>query len=171
MQVLNALQMKSGKKAEYNRMGSITQPLQFLSKKDKNQEWTAWNIDWLEWNGLKQIRRNARRLMKNYKLAKGVIDRGDYMVEEENEMRDLVDTLMKEDPTVLELKFYPIIPNVINVLTAEFAKRNTKITFQAKDEYSYKQNKRCWPSCLNKVWILRIPRFNNKWSNKCLLRI
>jgi hypothetical protein len=139
MQVLNALQMKSGKKAEYNRMGSITQPLQFLPKKEKDQEWTAWNLDWLEWNGLKQIRRNARRLMKNYKLAKGVIDRGDYMVEEQNEMRDLVDTLMKEDPTVLELKFYPIIPNVINVLTAEFAKRNTKITFQAKDEYSYNE--------------------------------
>ena len=131
--------MKSGKKAEYNRMGSITQPLQFLSKKDKNPEWTAWNMDWLEWNGLKQIRRNARRLMKNYKLAKGVIDRGDYMVEESNEMRDLVDTLTKEDPTVLELKFYPIVPNVINVLTAEFAKRNTKITFQAKDEYSYNE--------------------------------
>ena len=131
--------MKSGKKAEYNRMGSITQPLQFLPKKDKDQEWAAWNLDWLEWNGLKQIRRNARRLMKNYKLAKGVIDRTDYMVEDDNEMRDLVDTLMKEDPTVLELKFYPIIPNVINVLTSEFAKRNTKITFQAKDEYSYNE--------------------------------
>jgi hypothetical protein len=139
MQVLNALQMKSGKKAEYNRMGSITQPLQFLPKKDKDQEWAAWNLDWLEWNGLKQIRRNARRLMKNYKLAKGVIDRTDYMVEEDNEMRDLVDTLMKEDPTVLELKFYPIIPNVINVLTSEFAKRNSKITFQATDEYSYNE--------------------------------
>ncbi len=131
--------MKSGKKAEYNRMGSITQPLQFLPKKDKDQEWAAWNLDWLEWNGLKQIRRNARRLMKNYKLAKGVIDRTDYMVEEDNEMRDLVDTLMKEDPTVLELKFYPIIPNVINVLTSEFAKRNSKITFQATDEYSYNE--------------------------------
>jgi hypothetical protein len=128
MEVLNALQLKSGKKAEYNRMGSITQPLQFLPRIEKNPEWTAWNMDWLEWNGLKQIRRNARRLMKNYKLAKGVIDRTDYMVEEDNEMRDLVDTLMKEDPTALELKFYPIIPNVINVLTAEFAKRNTKIT-------------------------------------------
>jgi len=139
MQVLNAMQLKSGKKAEYNRMGSITQPLQFLPKKEKNQEWTAWNMDWLEWNGLKQIRRNARRLMKNYKLAKGVIDRGDYMIEESNEMQDLVDTLTKEDPTVLELKFYPIIPNVMNVLTAEFAKRNTKITFHAKDEYSYNE--------------------------------
>ena len=139
MQVLNALQMKSGKKAEYNRMGSITQPLQFLPKKEKDAEWTAWNLDWLEWNGLKQIRRNARRLMKNYKLAKGVIDKTDYIMEDDNEMRDLVDTLMKEDVSALELKFYPIIPNVVNVLTSEFAKRNTKITFQAKDEYSYNE--------------------------------
>ena len=139
MQVLNAMQLKSGKKAEYNRMGSITQPLQFLPRKEKDPEWTAWNLDWLEWNGLKQLRRNARRLMKNYKLAKGVIDRADYIVENDNEMRELVDTLTKEDPSILELKFYPIIPNIINVLTAEFAKRNTKITFQGVDEYSYNE--------------------------------
>jgi len=139
MQVLNAMQMKSGKKAEYNRMGSITQPLQFLPKSEKDAEWAAWNLDWLEWNGLKQIRRNARRLMKNYKLAKGVIDKTDYLVEDDNEMRDIVDTLAKEDVSALELKFYPIIPNVINVLTAEFAKRNTKITFKAVDEFSYNE--------------------------------
>jgi hypothetical protein len=139
MQVLNAMQMKSGKKAEYNRMGSITQPLQFLPKKDKTPEWTAWNLDWLEWNGLKQIRRNARRLMKNYKLAKGTIDRTDYLVEESNDMRDIVDTLGQEDVSALELKFYPIIPNVVNVLVAEFAKRNTKITFRGVDEYSHNE--------------------------------
>lgn len=139
MQVLNALQMKSGKKAEYNRMGSITQPLQFLPKKEKDAEWSSWNLDWLEWNGLKQLRRNARRLMKNYKLAKGVLDKTDYIIEDDNEMRDLVDTLTKEDPSVLELKFYPIIPNVINVLTAEFAKRNSKISFRGVDEYSYNE--------------------------------
>ena len=139
MQVLNALQMKSGKKAEYNRMGSITQPLQFLPKKEKDAEWTAWNLDWLEWNGLKQIRRNARRLMKNYKLAKGTIDKTDYVVEADNEMRDIVDTLGQEDVSALELKFYPIIPNVVNVMVAEFAKRNTKITFRGVDEYSYNE--------------------------------
>lgn len=139
MQVLNAMQMKSGKKAEYNRMGSITQPLQFLPKKDKTPEWTAWNLDWLEWNGLKQIRRNARRLMKNYKLAKGTIDRTDYLVEDSNDMRDIVDTLAQEDVSALELKFYPIIPNVVNVLVAEFAKRNTKITFRGVDEYSHNE--------------------------------
>jgi hypothetical protein len=139
MQIYNALDLKKGAKANHNRMGSITQPLQFLSKKDKDDEWAAWNLDWLEWNGLKQIRRNARRLMKNYKLAKGIIDKTDYIVEEDNEMRDIVEVLTKEDQSALELKFYPIIPNVINVLVAEFAKRSTKLTYRAVDDFSYNE--------------------------------
>ena len=137
MQVFNAMQLKKGAKASHNRMGSITQPLQFVPKSEKDEEWAAWNLDWLEWNGLKQIRRNARRLMKNYKLAKGIIDKSDYIVEENNEMKDIVDVLTKEDWSALELKFYPIIPNVINVLVAEFAKRTTKLSYRAIDEFSY----------------------------------
>ena len=139
MQVYNALQLKKGAKVDQNRMGSVTQPLQFLSKKDKDEEWAAWNLDWLEWNGLKQIRRNARRLMKNYKLAKGIIDRTDYIIEENNEYKDIVELLTREEATALELKFYPIIPNVINVLVAEFAKRSTKLTYRAVDEFSYNE--------------------------------
>jgi len=139
MQIYNALQAKKGAKTEQNRLGSITQPLQFLPKKDKTEEWAAWNLDWLEWQGLKQIRRNARRLMKNYKLAKGVIDRSDYIVEEDNEYKDIVELLTKEDVSALELKFYPIIPNVINVLVAEFAKRSTKLTYRAIDDFSYNE--------------------------------
>ena len=139
MQVYNALQLKKGAKTEQNRLGSITQPLQFLPKKDKTEEWAAWNLDWLEWQGLKQIRRNARRLMKNYKLAKGIIDRTDYIIEEDNEYRDVVEILTKEDVSALELKFYPIIPNVVNVLVAEFAKRSTRLTYRAVDDFSYNE--------------------------------
>ena len=139
MQVYNALQLKKGAKAKQERMGTLTQPLQFLPKKSKTQEWAAWNLDWLEWNGLKQVRRNARRLMKNYKLAKGQIDRTDYIVEEDNEMVDIIDNLLTEDMSALELRFYPIIPNVVNVLTAEFAKRSTKLTYRAVDEFSYNE--------------------------------
>lgn len=139
MQIYNALQLKKGAKADYNRLGSVTQPLQFIPDKEKTDEWAAWNVDWLEWNGIKQLRRNARRLMKNYKLAKGIIDKTDYIVSENNEMSDLVETLTQEDYSALELKFYPIIPNVINVLVSEFAKRNTKISFKAIDEYSYNE--------------------------------
>ena len=139
MQVYNAMQLKAGAKVKHNRMGSITQPLQFIPKSEKDQEWAAWNLDWLEWNGLKQIRLNARRFMKNYKLAKGIIDKSDYIIEEDNEYRDIVELLTKEDNSALELKFYPIIPNVINVLVAEFAKRTTKLTYRSVDEFSYNE--------------------------------
>jgi hypothetical protein len=139
MQIINALQAKNGAKTEHNRIGSITQPLQFLTKAEKDAQWAAWNLDWVEWQGLKQIRRNARRLMKNYKLAKGIIDKSDYIVEEDNDYRDIVEILTKEDQSALELKFYPIIPNVINVLVAEFAKRSTKLTYRAVDEFSYNE--------------------------------
>jgi hypothetical protein len=139
MQVYNAMQIKKGAKVDHNRLGSVTQPLQFIPKKDKDDQWAAWNLDWLEWQGLKQIRRNARRLMKNYKLAKGIIDRTDYIVEEDNEYRDIIELLTKEDSSALELKFYPIIPNVINVLVAEFAKRSTKLSYRAVDDISYNE--------------------------------
>ena len=139
MQVYNALDLKAGKKTQYNKMGTLTQPIQFLPKSEKDGEWGAWNMDWLEWQGIKQIRRNSRRLLKNYKLAKGIIDRNDYIIEDDNEYADLIETLTKEDASALELKFYPIIPNVINVLTGEFAKRNSRLMFRAVDDISYNE--------------------------------
>jgi len=139
MQVLNALQLKNGAKAEYNKMGSLMQPVQFLPEKEKDEEWAAWNIDWIENQGVKQLRRNSRRLLKNYKLAKGIIDKTDYIVEDDNDYGDLVDLLTKEDTTALEIKFYPIIPNIINVLVGEFAKKYARVTFRAVDDTSYNE--------------------------------
>jgi len=139
MQIYNALDLKAGKKVDYHKMGVLTQPIQFLPEKDKDEQWRAWNLDWLEFQGMKQLRRNARRLLKNYKLAKGIIDRTDYIVEENNEMADLIDVLTKEDASALELKFYPIIPNVVNVLTNEFSKRSSRIMFKAVDDTSYNE--------------------------------
>ena len=139
MEVLNAMDLKAGKLAKTNRVGTLTQPLQFLPKEEKNEEWTGWNMDWYEWQGLKQLRRNARRLLKNYKLGKGIIDKSDYIVEEDNNYTELIEVLGREDDTALELKFYPIIPNVINVLCNEFSKRSTKISFRTVDEYSYNE--------------------------------
>lgn len=139
MQIYNALQLKKGAKVEYNKMGTLVQPFQFVSEKEKDDQWRAWNLDWLEFQGMRQLRRNARRLMKNYKLARGIIDRQDYIIEEDNEMADLIDVLTKEDASALELKFYPIIPNVINVLTNEFSKRSSKIVFRAVDDTSYNE--------------------------------
>ncbi len=140
MKVFNALQLKNGAKGEgYPTSSSLTQPIQFLPSKKKDDDWYAWNIDWLELQGIEFLRHNARKLLKNYKLAKGIIDKTDYIVEEDNDYKDLMDVLTKEDSSALELKFYPIIPNVVNVLTGEFSNRYSKVQFRAVDDTSYNE--------------------------------
>ena len=137
--VINAMQAKAGVKADHTRMGTLTQPIQFLPYTQKDGEWGAWNMDWFEMEGLRQIRRNARKLLKNYKLANGIIDRTDYIVEEDNQYGDLIETLTREDASALELKFYPIIPNVVNVMLGEFAKRTDKVQYLSTDAFSYNE--------------------------------
>jgi len=140
MKVLNAMQLKNGAKAESSSTySSLTQPVQFLPASEKTDDWSAWNLDWLELQGVEFLRSNARRLLKNYKLAKGIIDKSDYIVEEDNDYKDMMDVLTKENDSALELKFYPIVPNVINVLSGEFTKRYNKVQFRAVDDKSYNE--------------------------------
>jgi hypothetical protein len=68
-----------------------------------------------------------------------IIDKSDYIVEEDNDYKDMMDVLTKENDSALELKFYPIVPNVINVLTGEFSKRYNKVQFRAVDDKSYNE--------------------------------
>jgi hypothetical protein len=140
MKVYNAMDLKKGAKVDKSPVNaSLTQPLQFISSKKKDDDWAAWNLDWLELKGMDQLKKNGRRLLKNYKLAKGIIDKTDYIIEEDNEYSDFMDVLTKEDETALELKFYPIIPNVVNVLLGEFSKRYNKVQFRAVDDSSYNE--------------------------------
>ena len=140
MKVYNAMQLKAGAKAEgFSPSSSLTQPLQFLPSKKKDDDWRAWNMDWLELQGIEFLRTNSRRLLKNYKLAVGIIDKTDYIIEEDNDYKDLMEVLTTEDESALELKFYPIIPNVINVLSGEFSKRYSKVQFRAVDDLSYNE--------------------------------
>lgn len=139
MEVLSSFDLLNGKRTQETYMGTLQQPIQFIPKSEKSQEWAAWNIDWNEWVGLQQVNRNARKLLKNYKLAKGIIDKSDYIVEEDNETADIIEVLTREDNAALELKFYPIIPNVVNTLVSEFAKRSSQITFRCVDDYSYNE--------------------------------
>jgi hypothetical protein len=139
MQLLNALQTKAGAKTEYSKIASLTQPLQFLPSKEKDEKWAAWNMDWLENQGVQQIQRNGKRFLKNIRLAYGIIERSDYLVEEQNEAGELIDYLTRDNQSALDLKFYPIIPNVINVLAGEFSKRVSKVMFRAVDDISYNE--------------------------------
>ena len=141
MDILNAIQLKNGAKVDRKTLYGVTQPLQFIPKKKKNDEWAQENMDWLEWQGLKQIKANSERFLKNYRLAEGIIDKTDYMPEPDNDMNDLVKVLDHSEDKIeaLEMQFYPIIPNIVNTLMGEFARRDKRVSFRAVDEYTYNE--------------------------------
>ncbi len=138
--IVSAMQLARGATIKRRPFaGALTQPVQMLLRKEKDEEWCAQNLDWLEHLGLQQIRRNAKRLQRNYKLAAGIIDKNDYLPAQDHEETELIELLTKEDEGAFELKFFPIIPNIINVLTGEFQKRTDKITYRATDDISYNE--------------------------------
>jgi len=155
MKILNAIDIKKGKKTKKDKLGIFTQPIQFLPLEEKDEDWAHHNIDWIEWQGLKQIKLKATRIMKNYKLAKGTIDKSDYIPAVDNDYSEMLDNLIDEghDDTAMDLQFYPIIPNVINTLVTEFAKRNTKVDYRAVDEYSFNEIMEKKSEAISKVLI------------------
>lgn len=130
------MQLKAGAKAKQNPMGSLVQPVQMIPFKEKDDQWVGWCMDWFEWQGIRQLRRRAPKLLKYYKASKGIIDRSDYIKEEDNQMNDLLEVLETDTQNMLELRFYPLIPTIIDSFRTEFSKRQTKIMFQAVDPIS-----------------------------------
>ena len=52
------MQMKNGAKAESGpTFSSLTQPVQFLPYKKKDDDWAAWNLDWLELEGMEYLKK------------------------------------------------------------------------------------------------------------------
>jgi len=138
MAVLNAIQLQKGAKVEplYGKtLGGIYQPYQMLPQSEKDQQWCAQVMDYIEWTGMRQLKRVSGKMLKNYKLANAQIEKSDYIIAE-TDYSEVIEPLIKEDVSALELKFYPIIPTVVDVLTNEFSKRYSRITFEAKDEKS-----------------------------------
>ncbi len=142
--VVSSKQLNNGLTTKRNTLGPLIQPVQFLKDKEKDDDWKADNMDWLESLGLKQVLRNAPRLMKNSKAANGIIDKSDYVIEEDNEMSEMIDMLAADplndsNDNAFELKNFPIISNVINILVGEFAKRSDKISYRATDDLSHNE--------------------------------
>lgn len=138
MQILTAWDLYKGKTGTWNKSGStFSQPLQMLPRKEKDKQWREENMDWWEYMGIMQLRTKYKRLHKDYNLAAGVIDKTDYMPDpNKNEYGEMINILTQENESPYEIRFYPLIPNIINVLLGEFSKRNTRISVKAIDEYA-----------------------------------
>lgn len=114
-------------------------PLQFVDDAEKDDDWIKWNLDFLERVALRQLMDTGPRLLKNYNMANGVLDLTDFGLDPQtNEFAPDVQALSAQslEQTNVPLRFYPIIPNIVNVLVGEFTKRDNKIVPVATDEFS-----------------------------------
>lgn len=138
--VYNALDLKKGITIPSTYYTSKIQPIQFNSYNEKNYEWVRWNMQYMERETMSQIKRKSPKLLRNLRLANGIIDKTDYIKCEENEYSNLFEVAEVDNlPEAYELQFFPIIPNIINLLRGEFSNRNSKIMFRATDDDSYNE--------------------------------
>lgn len=118
---------------------SYYQPLQFLPDAEKDDAWCVQFINWAEYEGLIQIRERALWMMKNYKMAIGVIERADYIREDNAEYPDMIEALEKQGGKTLEamqLKSFNLGKTVVNVIVDEFTKRTSHMAFDDKSPSS-----------------------------------
>lgn len=115
-----------------------SQPLQFLEKDKKDEEWAKLNVDWLEWYGLKELRIRSPRLLKNYKLLAGEVDIDEYTSVESQDL-DPIKVLSEKQERVLDIKNYPLISKLCSVILGEFAARNTDVVYFSTDDSTYNE--------------------------------
>lgn len=134
--VLSSYELLKGKKGKWDKYSTLVSPIQMLPKKEKDDSWKEANLDWYEHIGILQLRQKVKKLNKWYNLAEGVMDKNDYIKSESNENSDMLGIIGADSEVPNNLEFYPIIPNVINVMCGEFSKRNNRVLVKAIDDYS-----------------------------------
>lgn len=133
--ILSGYQLYKGAKTK-NKMastvGTYMLPPQFIPVGDKDLQWTSMTMDAIEYEGIRQVRWKANRLLKNYKMANGEIDMTDY-VRTEGQYAEIVDNALGDQPMPTSLRYYSLMDTLVNVLCNEFSNRYNNIEFTMTD--------------------------------------
>lgn len=119
-----------------NDIVNIGRPRQFISDNEKDEQWCKQNLDWYEQYGLNQIRSQFNSMLANYKVANGIIEKKHYIVSPDNEYRPIVEALDYDDRQVENIKNYPLVQNIINVLVSEYASLGDTMVYYTVDDFS-----------------------------------
>lgn len=119
---------------KYNNYFYSLSPWQMVSLEEKTKEWFMWNMDWFEAIGLTQVQKSKGKILRNRRLASGILDPNDYMAHE-GDFSHLSNIILPEGYDPLQ-QFYPIAPPVYKVLLGEFQKRDNHIQVECVDKYS-----------------------------------
>ena len=73
--VNSSADLLKGKTSTFRDRSRLHSPIQMVSYAQKDQDWKESNLDWFEHLGLIQLRAKSKRIIKNYNLADGIIDK------------------------------------------------------------------------------------------------
>lgn len=120
---------------QYSNFFSTVSPWQMISLEEKTEEWMRWNLDWFEFMGLSQVNKNKPRILRNRRMASGILDPNDYIARE-GEHSHLTSILLDEDNYDPLQQFYPLAPPIVGVLMGEFEKRDKSVQIECTDPYT-----------------------------------
>lgn len=114
---------------------SLMLPSQFIDDKNKDISWASQCMNWIESQGMLQIRRNLNWMTRNQQLRNNIIDKRDYIRDKDNEYFQLINRLTDEN-NAMELRSVPFTELIVNALVNEWSKRPSKISFSLLDDKS-----------------------------------
>lgn len=86
-------------------------------------------VYYYEWIGRQQVNRQRDKIAKKFNLAYGVIDIDDYIPGQSEHQAEL--QILDGEKLDIDLKFYPIIPNIVNSMVNELGKHHIQYNANA----------------------------------------
>lgn len=112
-------------------------PFQMLSEEEKDINWIKAVSDYYETAGWMNVEKKATRIQRNYWLRNAQLNPNDYIINPTyNEYYDAMGIMIPQGEESPLEQFYPLIPNIVDVLRGEFLKRDTEWTVEVRDQYS-----------------------------------
>lgn len=138
--IYNGLELSKDKhiSSGRRRLANIgLRPVQMTKQSEKDMDWIMDSMDWIDNEGIKIVSRQAKPMVKNMRLSRGIIDRADY-VPSDSEGNDIVSLLMDgpEDADLYSIKNFSLIPNIVDTLLTEATQRPFQFAFRCTDEFS-----------------------------------
>lgn len=115
-------------------------PFQMLEEKDKGPDWIRAVADFYETAGWVNVEKNAYHIQKNFDLRNSKLNASDYIVGPS--YADYYSAVGIDLPFEAQSpiqQFYPIIPNLVDLLRGEYIKRDNSMVIEAIDPYSVGQ--------------------------------
>lgn len=112
-------------------------PFQMLSLEEKTDDWKRMVADYFEVIGWGNVQKRAPRIQRNYWMRYGKLNPSDYIVNPKvNPFSEAIGMILPENSQSPLEQFYPIAPNLVDILRGEFIKRDTRWTIETVDPYS-----------------------------------